>query len=155
LRPPRRRRLVPRGRRAEADAAAPVPAPAARRRDDRGQEAPVRGAAAGAGTFPRKIPALGRSAGCPPLAANLDFWSLPMRYRRRGRRATALVYFPLMLFALLALAALVIDLGWARVTQRQMQTAVDAAALEGLRGENADAHDVAAWTFDDDFDLSA
>jgi hypothetical protein len=38
-----------------------------------------------------------------------------------------------MLFVLLGLAALVIELGFARLTQRQMQTAVDSAAVEGLR----------------------
>jgi hypothetical protein len=34
---------------------------------------------------------------------------------------------------LMGLAALVIDMGFARLAQRQMQTAVDSAALEGLR----------------------
>jgi hypothetical protein len=39
----------------------------------------------------------------------------------------------MLFFGLMGLAALVIDVGFARLTQRQMQTAVDAAALEGLR----------------------
>jgi hypothetical protein len=39
----------------------------------------------------------------------------------------------MLLFGIFGFAALVIDLGFARLTQRQMQTAVDAAALEGLR----------------------
>jgi hypothetical protein len=43
------------------------------------------------------------------------------------------VLFVLLLFGMMALAALVIDLGFARLTQRQMQTAADGAALEGLR----------------------
>jgi len=57
----------------------------------------------------------------------------PRYHRRRGY---ALVIFVLLFFCLLALGALVIDLGLARVTQRQMQTAVDSAALEGLRGRD-------------------
>jgi len=39
----------------------------------------------------------------------------------------------MLLFGIFAFAALVIDLGFARFAQRQMQTAVDEAALEGLR----------------------
>lgn len=54
--------------------------------------------------------------------------------RRRIRRAGyALVLMVMLLFGIFAFAALVIDLGFARLTQRQMQTAVDSAALEGLR----------------------
>jgi Flp pilus assembly protein TadG len=63
----------------------------------------------------------------------------------------------MMLFGLFAMAALVIDLGFARVAQRQMQTAADAAALEGLRGEGmidyedrqAAAEQLFAWTFNE------
>ena len=58
-------------------------------------------------------------------------------YRRQRfasrRRGYTLVFFAMMLFGIMAMAALVIDVGFARLTQRQMQTAVDAAALEGLR----------------------
>jgi hypothetical protein len=74
-------------------------------------------------------------------------------------------------FAFMALAALVIDIGFARLTQRQMQVATDASSLEGLRfrdelppgyaaGSNLEsarrqqASDVVQWTFDDDFDLT-
>ena len=39
----------------------------------------------------------------------------------------------MIFFGLMGLAALVIDMGFARLAQRQMQTAVDSAALEGLR----------------------
>jgi hypothetical protein len=39
----------------------------------------------------------------------------------------------MLLFGIFGFAALVIDMGFARLTQRQMQTAVDSAALEGLR----------------------
>jgi len=49
------------------------------------------------------------------------------------RRGTTTLLFALLAFALFALGALVIDLGFVRVTQRQMQTAAEAAALEGLR----------------------
>jgi hypothetical protein len=45
-----------------------------------------------------------------------------------------LVLFVILAFALLGIAALVLDLGFAVLTTRQMRTAVDAAALEGLRG---------------------
>src|SRR5262249_52619107 len=143
---------------------------------DRGKQATDRGTAA-AGSAARG-PAIPRVSGEPrrrrgvgppeiedaaqaprsePVPRRGAVGVLPMRYRigRRERRGTALVYLPLLLFALLALASLVIDLGWARAAQRQMQTAVDAAALEGLRGQNADANALAAWTFDDDFDPSA
>lgn len=50
-----------------------------------------------------------------------------------GRRAQVLIYFILIVFALMSLAALVVDLAFARLTQRQMQSAVDSAALEGMR----------------------
>lgn len=51
----------------------------------------------------------------------------------RPRSGYILVFFAMILFGIMALAALVIDIGFARLTQRQMQTAVDTAALEGLR----------------------
>ena len=77
-----------------------------------------------------------------------------------------LVFFAMLMFALMGLAALVIDIGFARLTQRQMQTAVDSAAIEGLRFRDdpnvpeADrdesrrnrASDVVAMIFDDDLD---
>ncbi|MEZ6090005.1 MAG: Tad domain-containing protein [Pirellulaceae bacterium] len=44
-----------------------------------------------------------------------------------------MVLLAMLLFGLFAMAALVIDLGFARLTQRQMQVAADSAALEGLR----------------------
>ena len=49
------------------------------------------------------------------------------------RRGAVLALFAVLIFALLPLMALVIDLGIARVTRRQMQTAANTAALEGLR----------------------
>ena len=87
-----------------------------------------------------------------------------------------LVQFALMVFALMAMVALVIDVGLMRVTQSQMQTAADAAALEGIRlhdvgvpstapgaatvndaygsdcQRRASANRLVRWTFDDDFD---
>jgi hypothetical protein len=45
--------------------------------------------------------------------------------------------FAFMFFGLMGLAALVIDIGFARLAQRQMQSAVDSAALEGLRWQAA------------------
>jgi len=85
-----------------------------------------------------------------------------MRAEARGqsRRGQILVYFVLMLFALMSLAALVVDLGFARLTQRQMQSAVDSAAIEGLRQRDAlsesdrrqAASDRVAMVFDDDLD---
>lgn len=74
-----------------------------------------------------------------------------------------------MAVGLLGLAAVVIDLGLARATQAQMQSAADAAALEGLRWRDdptiADAaarddarrqraSDLVARRFDDDLDPS-
>ena len=47
----------------------------------------------------------------------------------------------MMFFGLMGLAALVIDMGFARLAQRQMQTAVDSAALEGLRWRDASTTD--------------
>jgi hypothetical protein len=89
------------------------------------------------------------------------------RYRSAKRRGYVIVLVALMMFGFMALAALVIDMGVARLTQRQMQIAVDSAALEGLRFRDAEffleadpqevprsrrqrASDMAAWHFDDD-----
>lgn len=44
-----------------------------------------------------------------------------------------LVLFVLLLFAIMGVAALVIDLGFWRLARRQIQTGVNAAAIEGLR----------------------
>ncbi len=89
------------------------------------------------------------------------------QYRRRlhhRRRGYTLVVFALIFFCLMALGALVIDLGLARLTQRQMQTAVNSAAVEGLRGRDFDSSDptnvsgrsaartIVEQTFDDDLD---
>lgn len=92
---------------------------------------------------------------------------LPAKRLRKRRRAPkragyVLILLVMMIVALMAMAALVIDLGIARLTQRQMRTASDSAALEGLRGNgmHGDDHqqrqDAAArmidFHFDDDLD---
>jgi hypothetical protein len=53
--------------------------------------------------------------------------------RKPPRRGYALVLVVMLLFGLMGLAALVIDVGFARLAQSEMQTAADSAALEGLR----------------------
>ena len=57
--------------------------------------------------------------------------------RRRSklppRQGTVLVLFAMLIFALMAMAALAVDMGLLIDTQRQMQSAADSAALEGLR----------------------
>ncbi len=88
-----------------------------------------------------------------------------------------LVQFVLIVFALFAVLSLVIDVGYARITQAQMQNAADGAALEGLRkrnvgvlnpatGQTVDdafasdclrrsaAHRLVGLTFDDDLDVT-
>ena len=55
------------------------------------------------------------------------------RRTRHARRGYVLVMVAMLAFAFFALAALVIDMGMVRLTQRQMQSATDSAALEGLR----------------------
>ena len=78
-----------------------------------------------------------------------------------------LVQVVLVVFALFAMLALVIDVGYARLTQAQMQNAADAAALEGLRMRDAGgdpaasdiqrrtaANSLVHWTFDDDFNTT-
>ena len=58
----------------------------------------------------------------------------PKRTSRRARRGGyVLVFFAMIVFGLLALAAVVIDVGLARATQTRMQAATDTAALDGLR----------------------
>ncbi len=76
----------------------------------------------------------------------------PSRYRRR--RGYVLILFALFAFGLFALAALVIDMGFVRLSQRQMQTAVDGAALEGLRNGREEANKLVVYVFDDDLDAA-
>jgi len=53
------------------------------------------------------------------------------RFASRGGQALTLLIF--VLFAVIGLAAVLIDLGFARLTQMQMQTAAESVAREGLR----------------------
>lgn len=53
--------------------------------------------------------------------------------RRERRSGNVLVIFGFLVFACMAIAAIVLDVGFARLTQHEMQTAADTAALEGLR----------------------
>ncbi|MCS6850472.1 MAG: pilus assembly protein TadG-related protein [Gemmataceae bacterium] len=77
--------------------------------------------------------------------------SSPTRLPGSCRRGMVLVPAALISFALFALAAMVLDLGIVRVTQRQMQTGADMAALEGFRGTRTDAQLMVRWAYDDDF----
>jgi len=86
-----------------------------------------------------------------------------------------LVQFAFIVFALFAVLSLIIDVGYARLTQVQMQNAADTAALEGLRNRDLPvvnaatgqpvldafasdclrrtaANHLVRWMFDDDFD---
>ena len=96
----------------------------------------------------------GCGSGCKPLGVS------------QHHAGYTLVLFAMLMFGLMGMAALVIDIGFARLTQRQMQTAVDSAAIEGLRFRDdpglpeADrdearrqrASDLVAMIFDDDLD---
>ncbi|CAK9036483.1 Tad domain-containing protein, partial [Durusdinium trenchii] len=53
--------------------------------------------------------------------------------RRHPRRGTILTWFAVFLFALLPLMSLIVHLGMVTLARRQMQTAVNTAALEGVR----------------------
>lgn len=57
----------------------------------------------------------------------------PLRPSRHRRHGHVLLYFGMIVFAIMGVAALVIDVGAALLTQREMQTAADSAALSGLR----------------------
>jgi hypothetical protein len=75
------------------------------------------------------------------------------RRLRRARRGFTLAWYAMIFFVLLGFAALVIDLGLARTTQRIMQTATDSAALESLRGSgDEDVRQFVAAMLDDDLD---
>ena len=71
-----------------------------------------------------------------------------------------LVQVALFLFAMCATLSLIIDIGYAHVTQAQMQNAADAAAIEGVRQRDRLAdplrreavNTVVGWTYDDNFD---
>ena len=82
--------------------------------------------------------------------------------RQINRQGYVTVLFAMLLFGIMALAALVIDIGFARLAQRQMQSATDSAAIEGLRGQGSvdyeerqfSAAQFVAWHFDNDLDAT-
>ena len=89
------------------------------------------------------------------------------RTRERGRRGAGLVLFVLLVFALMAIAAVTVDIGMASLSQAQMQDAVDSAALEGHRWRQYEEEDIfsdqrrrarasqfVGMIFDDDLDPS-
>ena len=64
-----------------------------------------------------------------------------------------LAQFALIVFAMCAVLGLIIDIGYVRLTQAQMQNAADTAALEGLRTrDRAAANVLVKRLFDDDLD---
>ncbi|MCW8138530.1 MAG: hypothetical protein KIT58_06470 [Planctomycetota bacterium] len=64
----------------------------------------------------------------------------PSRRHPRARRSGyVLLLVAMLLFGLMAIAAITVDVGLARVTQSKMQTAADLAALEALRGRDGGA----------------
>lgn len=74
-------------------------------------------------------------------------------FRRKpaDRAGYTLALFAMFFFGMMGLAGLVIDIAFVRSAQRHMQTAVDSAALEGLRLGRQPASDMVANVFDDDF----
>lgn len=100
----------------------------------------------------------------PVFTGGGSFSNAARAVARSRRDGYVLVLVAMLLFGLMAMAALVIDIGFARLTQRQMQTSVDAAALEGLRGQGSvdfayasrqlAAENFIAWQFDDDLDAT-
>lgn len=85
-----------------------------------------------------------------------------MRPPRSPRRGALLLMAAFLILVLMGLAAVVVDLGIARVTQGWMQGAVDGASLEGLRARSAGdlerrraAARLAALSVDGDLDLGA
>ena len=80
--------------------------------------------------------------------------------RMSARRGSIMTLFAVLLFALLPLMALIIHTGFVTLTRRQMQTAVNTAAKEGLRiqfsgGSRSDVSELLSLVFDDDLDTAA
>ncbi|MFK7822348.1 MAG: TadE/TadG family type IV pilus assembly protein, partial [Planctomycetaceae bacterium] len=85
-----------------------------------------------------------------------------------NRRGQSLILMFFIIVMLLGVMALTLDFGFVLLARRQMQTGVNSAALEGLRGQGLDDYDANSeevrrmnaremlrLNFDDDFDLSA
>ncbi|MBI5363318.1 MAG: Tad domain-containing protein [Planctomycetes bacterium] len=64
----------------------------------------------------------------------------PMRTPNDTKAGVALVLFAVLVFAMLGIAALTVDLGFASLGQAQMQAAADTAALEGVRRRDYDVY---------------
>ena len=76
----------------------------------------------------------------PPPLSQRERESAVMKLHRgrpADRAGYALVLFVMIFFGLMGLAALVIDLGFARLAQRQMQTAADSRRWKGCDGETS------------------
>lgn len=87
---------------------------------------------------------------------------------RRDRKGQSLILVLLILIALAGVLALTFDYGFVILARRQMQTGVNASALDGLRGQGIATYDVndqllrrenaqllLRSNFDDDFDLTS
>ncbi len=85
---------------------------------------------------------------------------------KRSGQSLLLMFFIILM--LLGVMALTLDFGFVLLARRQMQTGVNTAAMEGLRGQGLTTHDsngeelrrenareMLRLNFDDDFDLSA
>ncbi|MBM82795.1 MAG: hypothetical protein CMJ78_19715 [Planctomycetaceae bacterium] len=90
-----------------------------------------------------------------------------VRPRQDRRRGQSLILMFFVFLALIGVLALTLDFGFVMLSRRQMQTGVNTAAIEGLRGRglaNFDANNetlrrnnarnILQLTYDDDFDLS-
>jgi len=73
------------------------------------------------------------SESCPTAVRIVLKATFHGRRSRRERSGYALVILVMLFFAICGVAALVIDMGFARLAQRQMASATDAAALEAMR----------------------
>ncbi len=82
---------------------------------------------------------------------------------RRSRRGVSLILFVFFVFIGFAVGAILVDLGMARVTQREMQTAAKTGALEGLRQRDVlpagtdrqNARNLVRAVFDDNYNFAA
>lgn len=89
--------------------------------------------------------------------------------KMRNKNGSVLIFFILLVFGLFAIGAGVIDVGFARLAQVEMQSATDGASLLGLREKDNPTIDPSirdqqrrlrasqsvSYVFDDDFDLSS
>lgn len=76
----------------------------------------------------------------------------PRRRIHARRSGYVLLLVAMLLFGLMALAALTVDIGLARFTQSKMQVAADLAVLEGMRRSPSEASDLVRGLYRDDDD---